>query len=265
MKTPTLYLLSGNGSLAEWWKYSLPHFTSFNPVPLELPGFGNNQSTPCDSLESLADALLKATEPGNAIVACGVNCLTVLHAAVKQPNHFKKIILYGPIGAFLWQRQLPKLLAFAPAQIIIKFLLGHFPKLFKRAFATRPWPNEHFALVAEGYRRCRSFGHYFNWVKPHNALTLFDTIEKEVDVIWGLKDKIADPHHAAAWEAILPRTKLRFSFHKNWGHYPYFEAPAEFVNLLEGRDDDFSAHTKAGRLRLAKVAGLPLPCNRRST
>ena len=259
MKTPKLYLLSGNGSMATWWQYTEPYFSVYKPVALDLPGFGNNLSQPCKSMQCITDALLTLTEPGNTIVACGVNCLPVLHAAVKCPDHFKKIILYGPIGAFLWQRKLPGLLSHWITQQGARFLLGHFPKLFKHLFATKTWSDDKHDLVAEGYRRCHAFGHYFNFVKAHSALTLLDTIETDVVILWGLKDKIADPKHAAAWEAILPRANLAFFLHPQWGHYPYIEDPLSFVRTIEKNDIGFRAHTKAGRLLLATTAGLNVP------
>lgn len=254
-----IYLLSGNGSMASWWQYCLPYFTSFKPVPLELPGFGDNQRVPCKSLDCLANAVIEQTAPGQVIVACGVNGLPVLHAAVKKPDHFKRIILYGPIGAFLWKRSLPRWLAGFFTQTTAQWLLSRFPGLFEKRFCTTAWTQEQWNLIALGYRQCKAFKPYFDLVKPHNALTLFDTIKTEILLLWGLKDSIADPQHAAAWEAILPRARLGVTLKPHWGHYPYLEHPEEFAHLLEQEHKGFAAHTKAGRLHLARLAGLEVP------
>ena len=50
MSKPLLYLLAGNGSSAEWWDDAVPHFTRYQVVPLELPGFGSNPKPPCADL-----------------------------------------------------------------------------------------------------------------------------------------------------------------------------------------------------------------------
>lgn len=111
MSKPILYLLAGNGSAADWWDDALPHFQHYRPVPLELPGFGDHPAPPCEDLAAYAQALLDATEPGHAIMAVGVNALLVLHALQRRPGHFGRSVLLAPVGAFLWERRLPKLLS----------------------------------------------------------------------------------------------------------------------------------------------------------
>lgn len=95
-----MYLLAGNGSAANWWDDALPHFAHYRPVPIELPGYGNNPAPPCDSLGHFADALLAATLPGQAIFAVGVNALVVLHALQKKPAHFARTVLLAPVGVY---------------------------------------------------------------------------------------------------------------------------------------------------------------------
>lgn len=84
---PVVYLLAGNGGCAEWWDDAVAHFRRYQPVPLELPGFGSNPNPPCEDLAAYADALLAATTKGSAIVAVGVNALLVLHALQRRPGH----------------------------------------------------------------------------------------------------------------------------------------------------------------------------------
>jgi pimeloyl-ACP methyl ester carboxylesterase/predicted DCC family thiol-disulfide oxidoreductase YuxK len=253
-----LYLLTGNGGINSWWEDATPYFRRYTPTPIELPGFGDNTEPPLDSLADYADNLIKHTQPGQAILACGVNALPVLHAAVKYPDHFENIILYGPIGAYLGDRRLPRLLKSKLLQTIAHFMLGHVFWPFRKLFATRQWNGKQINIVKQGYRRCRAFGPYFNIVSPATALSLFDQIKNKITIVWGEQDAVADPRHAAAWESILPQAKLLFHFEPTWGHYPYIEMPHAFVTALEALEG-FDAHTKAGRLMLAQTAGIAVP------
>ena len=70
---------------------------------------------------------------------------------------------------------------------------------------------------------------------------------------------------ASAWSAILARAQLTVTLQANWGHYPWIDDPAEFVQWLEQASSGFPAHTKAGRLRLAELAGLAVPAHLRLT
>ncbi|MGD8560801.1 MAG: alpha/beta hydrolase, partial [Gammaproteobacteria bacterium] len=254
----TLYLLSGNGGMNSWWSDTIPFFNHYTPSPVELPGFGDNKEPPPKSLAGYADALVQLTHPGQTILACGVNALPVLHAAVKHPEHFQHIILYGPIGAFLGDRRLPRLLRNKALQSLARFLLGHVFWPFRKLYATRHWNSTQIKKIKSDYRRCRAFGLYFDIVRPAVALPLFDQINNKVTILWGEQDAVADVHHAAAWEAILPQAQLSFSFQAQWGHYPYIEIPHAFATAIESLQG-FNAHTKAGRLLLARQAGISVP------
>lgn len=254
----TLYLLAGNGGMARWWQDTLSHFERYRPEPIELPGFGENQEPPLNTLTDYADALVSKTSPGHNILACGVNALVVLHASVKHPQHFRHIILYGPIGAYLGERRLPRLLRNRMLQRCARFMLGHVFWPLQKLFTTQNWTPDQIKMVQLGYRRCRAFGAYFDMVQPASALSLFDQITNKITIVWGDQDAVADPRHAAAWEAILPQAKLRFSIQAEWGHYPYIDFPRTFVETLE-RLEYFKAHSKAGRLRLAQFAGIAVP------
>lgn len=254
----TLYLLGGNGSTAQWWDLAVPHFRQAQPVPLELPGFGNNRSPQHKSLGQLAEALLAATEPGGRIFAVGINGLVVLHALSRRPGHFEQSILLAPVGAFLWQRRFVQLMSIKPLRKLIHALLSRRPQIFGR-FTNKRWPAEYYEKIARGYRNCRAFEDYFDFVRPGNALDLLEWVTDRVDIVWGGADRILSTRQMAAWDAILPRAELTMQVHPEWGHYPYFDDPAEFAQFVEGFRGGFPAHTKAGRLQLAELAGLPVP------
>ncbi len=78
-----LYLLAGNGSASDWWDDVTPHFQHYQPIPIELPGFGSNTSPPCDRLAAYAESLFEATEAGHAILA--------LHISKQQPKALSRI------------------------------------------------------------------------------------------------------------------------------------------------------------------------------
>jgi pimeloyl-ACP methyl ester carboxylesterase len=256
-----LYLLGGNGSYAAWFEDCLPHFTHLCPVPVELPGSGDNASTAYDSLESLARALIAQTQPGHTLFAVGINALVALHAEVLQPGHFKKLVLLAPVGAFLWRRGFVKFMSLPPMRKLSLFLLRTFPKLFARKFSPKRWTDAQYNRMAEGYRRSRAFEAYFEFVQPYNALTLFEWITAPIELIWGRADAVLNLEQAAAWDAILPRADLQVTIKDGWAHYPYIDDPADFAAHLEGRARarTFRAHSKAGRLTLAALAGLPVP------
>lgn len=254
-----LYLLAGNGSTAEWWRDALPYFIKWQPMPLELPGFGDNPSHRYGRLEDLAEALLEMTFPGQRIFAVGINGLVVLHALVRKPNHFKKVILLAPVGAFLWERPFARVMRFKLVRKLIHWLLSRYPKLFRKKFTDKEWSDETYQRIANGYRKCRAFQPYFEMVEPYSALDLFEWITTPIDLIWGRSDGVLGAQQAAAWDSILPRADLTVTIHETWGHYPYLDDPEGFARELESFKGGFPAHTKAGRLKLAELAGLPVP------
>lgn len=259
MSKSKLYLLGGNGSNASWWKFVIPHFKNYEPVAIELPGFGSNTSHFHNSYNELAHSLINQTEPGNEILACGINALTVLHSVTINPSHFSKITLLSPIGAFLWERKFVKLMSVPGATALLKFFLSNFPKLFKNKFTDSEWNDENFNIISNGYKECRAFKSYFNFTSAINALDLFDYIKSDIRIIWGTQDRIVGVNHLAAWDTILKRANLSITIKDNWGHYPFFDSPEEFCETVENFNEGFYSHTKAGRLRLAKLSGLNVP------
>ena len=176
-----LYLLGGNGSTRHWWEDALPLFRHYQAKPLELPGFGDNSQPPCTDLDQLAQAILAATQPGAAILACGVNALPLLRALVLCPNHFGRVILLAPIGAYLWQRKLPRLMQWKILRRAVHFLLSHRPAWFRNKFSTRRWSDAQYARMGDGYRRCRAFAPYWDMVQPAAALTLTEWITTPIE------------------------------------------------------------------------------------
>lgn len=253
-----LYLLAGNGSASDWWDDVLPHFTQYQPCPIELPGFGDNRDPLPDSLHGLSLALEQQLEPGHAILATGISALPVLHLLVRRPGFFSRVVLLSPVGVLLWKRRLPRLMALPGLLTLVQPLLSHAPRLFSGQFAAAGFRPD-YARIANGYRRCRAFKPYFRWVQPDSALTLFDQISDRIELIWGAEDKIVSPAHAAAWEAVLCRAELSVTIQAGWGHYPFWQHPAAFTRWLEAGPAGFAAHTKAGRLLLASHAALPVP------
>ncbi|MCQ3031171.1 alpha/beta fold hydrolase [Pseudomonas syringae] len=259
MSKPLLYLLAGNGSSAEWWDDALPHFEHYQVTALELPGFGSNPQPPCEDLASYAEALLAATVSGSAIVAVGVNALLVMHALQRRPGHFCRSVLLAPVGAFLWQRRLPALMSPLPIRKTIHWLLANKPTLFARKFSRQTWPASHYQRMGEGYARCRAFMPYWDLLRADTALPLLEWVQDPIELVWGDQDGVLGIEQAAAWSAILARADLTISLQPGWGHYPWIDSPAAFVQWLESKQRGFVAHTKGGRLRLAACAGQPVP------
>ncbi|MFK3791990.1 alpha/beta hydrolase [Pseudomonas piscis] len=259
MSKPLLYLLAGNGSASDWWDDAVPHFRRYRVQTLELPGFGDNPQPPCDDLGQYAEALLALTAPGNAIVAVGISALVVLHALQRRPGHFSRSVLLSPVGAFLWQRRLPALMSPLPVRLLIHRLLGQRPAWFAHKFSRQRWSPQQYRRMGAGYARCRAFVPLWEQLRADTALPLLEWIEDPVELVWGDQDQLLGSAQAAAWSAILARADLRVSLRPGWGHYPWIDAPAEFVAWLEAPSDGFVAHTKGGRLHLAQWAGQPVP------
>lgn len=259
MSRPVLYLLAGNGSAAQWWDDTLAHFVHYQPVPVELPGFGDNPLPPCQDLPAYADALLAMTQPGSAIFAVGVNALIVLHALQRRPGHFSRTVLLAPVGAFLWRRRLPALMSPLPIRKAIHWALSHRPAWFASKFSRQRWPAAHYQRMGDGYRRCRAFVPYWDMVRADTALPLLEWLTDPIELIWGDQDNVLNIEQAAAWSAILARADLTVTLVPGWGHYPWIDTPAAFCHDLEALPTGFIAHTKGGRLRLAHMAGLAVP------
>jgi hypothetical protein len=118
--------------------------------------------------------------------------------------------------------------------------------------------------MGEGYRKCKAFPHYFRFTRAEDALDLFEWIDTPVELIWGRGDAVLGIGQAAAWDSILARADLGVTLMDSWGHYPYIDDPKGFAAWLDrpapGSDSyRIRAHTKAGRLRLGTLAGLPVP------
>lgn len=256
---PILYLLAGNGGAADWWDEVLPYFQFYRGVPIELPGFGNNPAPPCEDLAAYAESLFDATEAGSAILAVGVNALLVLHTLQRRPQHFSRTILLAPVGAFLWQRRLPWLMSFAPLRKLTHWLLSNRPGWLARKFSAKPWPASQYTRMGSGYRRCRAFLPYWDMVRPETALSLLEWITDPIELVWGEQDAVLPSKQAAAWSAILARAHLTVKIVSACGHYPWIDSPHEFAAQIESGEKGFVAHTKSGRLRLAALAGLPVP------
>lgn len=259
MSKPLLYLLAGNGSAADWWDDALPHFQRYRVQPLELPGFGNNPLPPCSDLGEYADALLGMTDPGHAILAVGVSGLLVLHALQRRPGHFSRSVLLAPVGAFLWQRRLPALMSPLPLRQLIHTLLSHKPQWFAHKFSQQTWTPAQYQRMGAGYARCRAFVPSWEQLRADTALPLLEWVSDPIELVWGDQDAFLGSTQAAAWSAILARADLRISLQPGWGHYPWIDNPGEFAAWLEGAEPGFVAHTKGGRLRLAQLAGQPVP------
>ncbi|MCP3752809.1 PEP-utilizing enzyme [Pseudomonas sp. SBB6] len=259
MNKPLMYLLAGNGSAADWWDDALAHFRHYRVQALELPGFGDNPQPPCTDLSGYAQALLEMTEPGQEIMAVGVNALIVLHALQRRPGHFARSVLLAPVGAFLWQRRLPALMSPLPLRKTIHWLLGHKPQWFARKFSRHRWSAAQYRRMGAGYARCRAFMPYWDQLRADTALTLLEWITDPIELVWGDQDQMLGIAQAAAWSAILARADLRISLQAGWGHYPWIDAPSAFATWLESGAQGFVAHTKGGRLRLAELAGQPVP------
>lgn len=259
MGKPLLYLLAGNGSAADWWEDAIPHFQHYRVQALELPGFGANPAPPCTGLDEYAQALLCLTERGHAIMAVGVSALIVLHALQRSPGHFSRSVLLAPVGAFLWQRRLPALMAPLPLRKSIHWLLSHKPHWFARKFSRQPWTPAQYRRMGEGYRRCRAFVPSWDQLRADTALPLLEWITDPVELVWGDQDQMLGVTQAAAWSAILARADLRINLQPGWGHYPWIDSPGAFASWLECESQGFIAHSKGGRLRLAELAGQPVP------
>jgi pimeloyl-ACP methyl ester carboxylesterase len=259
MNKPILYLLAGNGGAADWWDDVQPYFQHYRVIPLELPGFGDNPQAPCADLPAYAQALLAATEPGNAIFAVGVNALLVLHALQRRSGHFSRTVLLAPVGAFLWQRRLPALMSPTPVRKLVHGLLSHRPAWFASKFSANTWTTAQYQRMGDGYRRCRAFMPYWDMVRADTALPLLEWLTDPIELIWGEQDAVLGRDQAAAWSAILARAQLTVSIMPGWGHYPWIDSPGEFAAWLESHRRGFVAHSKGGRLHLAQLAGIAVP------
>jgi pimeloyl-ACP methyl ester carboxylesterase len=265
-----IYLLGGNGSSVNWWKYSLPYFKNFSAIPLTPPGHDNTKNIPA-SLDDLAREIIYQTEENNFIIACGVNSLTALRAEVLKPSHFKKIILLSPVGAYLWKRKFVKYLKWKPAAGLVRKYFSHSDFIIRRklladfdsSVSEKHSINEILNLIKEGYRNCNSFENYFKIISPHDALDLVEWNKTPVHILWGKHDAVVSCKELAAWEAILSRADLSYKIYDEWNHYPYFFQPESFANEVENyfsSQKNFNkAHTKASRISLAKLSGIKIP------
>ena len=63
--------------------------------------------------------------------------LPLLRALVHRPGHFGRVILLALIGAYLWQRKLPRLMQWKILRRAVHFFLSHRPAKPKRCLAKK--------------------------------------------------------------------------------------------------------------------------------
>jgi len=253
--------------MAAWWRNTLPHFQDHDVQAIELPGFGNNRSPLPLDLNGYARALLTQCDSRSVIVACGIGALVVLRACTMRPAYFRNIILLAPIGAFLWRRKLARWLSIPVFAAMARFLLSYCIELFQPMLAVHAGQKPSLKLLSQGYRHCRAFPRMCRIIRSADALQLLDSLRENVHIVWGKQDKIANPRHAAAWEAILCRSRLSISMPEHWGHYPYIDDGQAFADTIESitKQDGgigstiYNAHSKGGRLQLAQHTEIKTP------
>lgn len=212
---PTLYLLAGNGGAADWWDDVAPRLQRYRPVPIELPGFGDNPAPPCASLDGYAEALLAQTDPG----------------------HFNRVMLLAPVGARLAVRRLPALMKSTVFRRLSQWILAHLPWLVFSRIARRRWPVRHHTRMGRGYARCRAFLPYWDLITADTALAGLDGVVGRIDILWGGQDKVLNADQGRDWPALLPKAEVHLHLQAHWGHYPWIDVPDEFAARVEALHD----------------------------
>jgi hypothetical protein len=154
-----LYLLGGNGSNKAWWKYALPYFESVSPIPIDFSHVNStsNNFNSFNFLDKLSDGLVKQTQSGSNILACGINALVALRVCDKYPKHFNKIILFAPIGANLWKSKYGNLLSSSIPRKIAKSILSNNPKRVIKKLTDAEWDEDILNTFKEGYQQTKLF------------------------------------------------------------------------------------------------------------
>ena len=198
------------------------------------------------------------TEPGHAIMAVGVNALLVLHALQRRPGHFSRSVLLAPVGAFLWERRLPKLMAPKPLRKTIHWLLAHYPTLFARKFSNLTWTRAQYRRMGAGYARCRAFLPHWDLVRADTALPLLEWVADRIELVWGAGQRA----RRAPGRRVVGDSRAR---------RPHRHAAGRLGTLsVDRRAGGIRALARSGRCRLrrayqggrlalATMAGLPVP------
>lgn len=198
------------------------------------PGFGSpvdEAATEWDSVADLAQHYLHTLDDGPVHLAgAGFGGWIALEMAVRAPGRFDSLVLVSPYGVKLFgpmDREFADVLLLDPAEIVDLgwadpdavhgMRMPGFPRglddsEYEQAFADRA------ALARYAWKPFLHDPRLRRWLHVVEVPTL---------VVAGERDRMVTPEHSRLLADLLPAA--RYSEIPNSGHFPYLEAPEEFL------------------------------------
>jgi pimeloyl-ACP methyl ester carboxylesterase len=241
----TVLHLGGNGHALvrlDRAKAALERRCGLALVDVPYPGFEGRPGSPSFGafLDDLAGFLRRLPEPPIAGYASGIGGLIALALRARGELAGVPLIFQGAVLWGLEARQFPQVMrAFPPARRLLRMAFGM--GVFQRRFARKQFLQAHDPAFLErffdGYRRCASFGDFFDWLDPG----LLRGLERELAArsgstgaitAWvGGLDHVVGPEEVRATEAALGVSWPVVTF-PTWGHYPMIDVPEEWADAL---------------------------------
>jgi len=245
-KGPTILFVHGIGGWAEQWLPVLPSLHDYRWIIPDLPGFGRS-SPPSEPTSSANEAILLKLldEEGVTRVITMGNSLGsgfTIKLALNHPERVERLILANTAGIL---RKISLLFWIAPLPIIGDILLSTSPGMLRFRWGVQlgdaslitPQFVQEISIFSQRYD-CRPT--YLGLLR-HNT-NLWGLLEEEVFgdrlpsltqpvlLVWGDRDRVIPPAHGLYAAKALPN--VRFEIFEGCGHYPHWENPERFNQLV---------------------------------
>lgn len=202
---------------------------------LTLPGFDGRPADPALSTASdyatrLAAKLAEEPRP-RILLGHGIGGSLALQLVQDAPEAVDGLVLHAPVGARLGSRRLPWLMNLPGARRVGPMLFGAplLRPVLGRLLFTRPLPAALQRRFFTAYRRCAAFGQSFDLFTPAWFATL-RPVDLPAALLWGGRDRVLSPSHAADFRALLPAGRMRFV--PGWGHFPMIDQPRAYATEI---------------------------------
>jgi pimeloyl-ACP methyl ester carboxylesterase len=205
---------------------------AFEVIAPSMPGF--EDSTTLDGIDApedvvfwLVDLLAELRLERPAVIGCGLGGWMAAELAVRYPERLGGLVLVDAYGLRVDGALAADEFALTPAMLR--------PLLFAngQALADAILPDQHSPETLQSALHARVAAARLVWQFPYDRKLRGRLGRARVPalVIWGQRDQLVSPTHAAAYAEGLPEARLELV--ADAGHYPYLERTDEFLQVVK--------------------------------
>ncbi len=228
----------GNGGGAARFARVSPHMPpDVRLHAITLPGFAGTPPDP--ALQKLHDyaaylhRLVARAQHPRILLGTGIGGSIILEYLQHDARAVEGVILHAPVGARLETRRFPRLMRSPVMRAAGQWAFSSplLRPLWRRLLfvdADRV-PRTDLNRFFDDYRHCAVFGQMFDLITPDWWANL-EPVKLPAALLWGERERVLTPEHAADFQMLLPRATLRVI--PGWDHFPMLESPDEFAREI---------------------------------